>query len=369
MMNAFRMQRLDVVIEPEPGNLHEVEGILNPAATRGPDGELYLFPRIVGAGNFSRIGIAKVLFDDAGDPSGIERLGIALEPEMPYELRPNGGGGCEDPRVTYVEPLKSYIMTYTAFSPEGPRIAMAISNDLLSWHRLGLAEFRSYEGMKFSGLDNKDASFFPVNIPSPTHHPELAMLHRPLFPTELSERTIAREAVRKRDLHEESIWISYSPTIRAESGPQHMRQFTSLHRLAAPISPWEALKIGGGTPPILTKHGWLVVYHGVDETLQLKSQTEQLNYSAGVMILAEDHPQVLLYRSPKPLLNPEPSKLQRGTPANVVFPSGIDRRDDLGQPDRFDVYFGMDDFRIGVARLDIPDVMPATGIAHAPSRL
>jgi hypothetical protein len=28
-------------MEPEPGNLLEVEGVLNPAAARGPDGKLY----------------------------------------------------------------------------------------------------------------------------------------------------------------------------------------------------------------------------------------------------------------------------------------------------------------------------------------
>ena len=42
-------------------------------------------------------------------------------------------------------------------------------------------------------------------------------------------------------------------------------RFTSHHRLATPVSPWERLKIGGGTPPILTRHGWLIVYHGVSE--------------------------------------------------------------------------------------------------------
>ena len=54
------------------------------------------------------------------------------------------------------------------------------------------------------------------------------------------------------------------------------------------------------------------------------------------------------------------------TIANVVFPTGIDRRDDLGQPDRFDVYYGMADNRIGVARLDMPDVVPSEGVADSP---
>ena len=152
-------------MEPEPGNPQESEGVLNPGAIRGPDGHLYLFPRLVARGNYSRIGIARVLFNQAGDPSGVERLGIALEPEAEYELRPEGGG-CEDPRITFVEPLQRYVMTYTANSRNGPRIAVAISDDLFHWERLGLATFASYRGIDFVRVDNKDASLFPVAIPN-----------------------------------------------------------------------------------------------------------------------------------------------------------------------------------------------------------
>jgi len=87
-MSGLKLQRLGMVIEPEPGNPQEVEGILNPAAARGLDGQLYLFPRLVAKGNYSRIGIARVRFNESGDPAGIERLGIALEPEADYERRP-----------------------------------------------------------------------------------------------------------------------------------------------------------------------------------------------------------------------------------------------------------------------------------------
>lgn len=68
-------------------------------------------------------------------------------PEMDYELRPDGTGGCEDPRITFVEPLRRYVMTYTVHSPNGPRIALAISEDLFRWRRLGLATFRPYEAL------------------------------------------------------------------------------------------------------------------------------------------------------------------------------------------------------------------------------
>lgn len=46
----FKLQRLGMVMELEPGDLQELEGVLNPAAARGPDGELYLFPAACGAG-------------------------------------------------------------------------------------------------------------------------------------------------------------------------------------------------------------------------------------------------------------------------------------------------------------------------------
>ncbi len=148
-MSDFQLQRLGLVMEPEPGNPLEVEGALNPAAARGPDGQLCLFPRLVAKGNYSRIGIARVRFNQAGDPCGVDRLGIAMEPEADYELRPDGGGGCEDPRITFMERFQRYVMTYTAYSPDGPRIALAIAEDLLHWKRLGLATFEQFWGSRF----------------------------------------------------------------------------------------------------------------------------------------------------------------------------------------------------------------------------
>ena len=365
---AFALRRLGTIMKPEPGNPNEVEGVLNPAAARGPDGNLYLFPRLVAAGNYSRIGIARVRFNGDGDPTGVERLGIALEPEADFELRPDRGGGCEDPRVTFVEPLGSYVMTYTAFSPEGPRIALAISKDLFHWRRLGLVNFTNYhDGRDPNGVDDKDASLFPIAVPNPSGRPELAILHRPLFPGTRPEETAAHPASRYVDLNRESIWISYCERAPTGDPPSRFGRFASHHRLASPVSPWERLKIGGGTPPILTRHGWLIVYHGVSEVEGPAEIGRQLCYSAGVMVLAREHPHKVLYRSTQPVLAPEVPQERIGTIANVVFPTGIDRRDDLGMPDRFDVYYGMADDRIGVARLDLPKALPLGGLAHSPS--
>jgi predicted GH43/DUF377 family glycosyl hydrolase len=148
--------------------------------------------------------------------------------------------------------------------------------------------------------------------------------------------------------------------------PHHLGLFNSHHRLATPVSPWERLKIGGGTPPVLTRHGWLIIYHGVRKMAESGNDGRELCYSAGVMVLSIEHPREIRYRSVEPVLTPELSQERHGTVANVVFPTGIDRRDDLGSPDRFDVYYGMADNRIGVARLDVPEFLPPGGAADPP---
>jgi predicted GH43/DUF377 family glycosyl hydrolase len=243
-------------------------------------------------------------------------------------------------------------MTYTALSAAGPRIALAVSKDLSHWERLGLASFWPYNGIEFDGVDDKDASLFPSG------RTELAILHRPLFAGTRPEETDRQAQPREVDLDRESIWISYRPEALGGDWPYRLGQFTSHHRLAAPVSPWEQLKIGGGTPPVLTRHGWLVVYHGVSGTEAPANGRRKLCYSAGVMVLSKEHPQVVRYRSAEPVLVPASLHERHGTVADVVFPTGIDRRDDLGLPDRFDVYYGMADDRVGVARLDLPDLLP-----------
>ena len=61
------------------------------------------------------------------------------------------------------------------------------------------------------------------------------------------------------------------------------------------------------------------------------------------------------------MLSPELPGERAGAVADVVFPTAVDRRIDLGQPDRIDVYYGMADARIGVARLELPSSLPPQG--------
>jgi hypothetical protein len=80
-------------MEPVPGHPLELEGVLNPAVARGPDGHLYLLPRLVGAGNFSRIGLARVLVTRRREPHGVQRMGVArasLAQLLPFRMAAAG---------------------------------------------------------------------------------------------------------------------------------------------------------------------------------------------------------------------------------------------------------------------------------------
>ena len=113
-----RLTRLGVVMSADLEAEFEAEGVLNPASGHSPDGRLWLLPRLVAAGNVSRIGIAEVLVRD-GQPAGVRRDGVVLAPDAGWE-RSHDHAGVEDPRTTWIASLGVHVMSYVAFGPLGP---------------------------------------------------------------------------------------------------------------------------------------------------------------------------------------------------------------------------------------------------------
>jgi predicted GH43/DUF377 family glycosyl hydrolase len=349
----WQVQRLGILMEPDLADPREAGGVLNPAAARGPDGELYLLPRLVGAGNYSRIGLARVVHDREGNPCGVERLRVVLEPEEPYELNSRTGGGVEDPRVTYLAALGAYVMTYSAYGEAGPRLAAAISRDLVHWRRLGLLRFAPHHGFDLGILDNKDAVLFPEPVPAPDGRPALALIHRPTFPAQHLEWVLA-VTTRQQGWSERrpSMWLSYAPLDEIAAGKRVV--FGQHHLLAGPEQTWEELKIGAGTPPVRVGEHWLVLYHGVSgRIVEGVDQQQEVCYSAGVLLLDGQDPRRILYRSAESILAPEAAAERLGVVPRVVFPTGLDARPD----GLLDIYYGMADTRIGVARAWLDDLL------------
>jgi predicted GH43/DUF377 family glycosyl hydrolase len=347
----YQLRRLRVVMRGNPSNPDEVLGVLNPATARAPDGKLYLFARIVAAGNYSRIGVGEVLFDPQGEPVEVKRLGYALEPSESWEQN-DRTAGCEDPRVTFIAPLGYYVMTYTAYGPCGPRVALAFSKDLLTWQRIGPAKFAFMPQYRvdFDLYDDKDAFLFPMPVRDPHGELALAMIHRPSNMQGLDHKyQVLPEGVAESRA---SLWISYCSLERAQRGVSELLVWRDHCLVATPAFAWEQLKIGGGTPPVLTRRGWLMIYHGVSgRILENADHQPHVQYSAGAMVLDAYDPRQVIYRSAEPILSPESDEEKAGVVPNVVFPTGVDVR----EHGRVDVYYGMADSCIGVARMTLPE--------------
>ena len=342
------LTRLGVALESS-GDATEYEGVLNPACTRTRDGKLLLYPRVVAAGNMSRIGLVEAS-GSAGSPK-FKRAGFALQPEAPYEVRDVPGGfGCEDPRVTFVPALDRYVMAYTAYGPLGPRIAFALSYDGYDWRRLGLADF---SGPGLPRGDDKDAAFFPEPVFSPKGVLSLAFYHRPmLHVSAVDGRAAVPIILAKPPRERESTRIAYVPLDAVLADEKNLLKVTESTLVLEPAPEWGSIKNGAGTPPIAIEEGWLSFFHGVDAQPHPEQGWCGMRYSAGLVVHDYQRPDIVRYRSPEPTFVPETADERRGMVNNVVFPTAIDVPP--GSPARcYDVYYGMADSRIGRIRVEL----------------
>lgn len=344
----YALTRLRTLMTPEPGNPLEAEGVLNPASGRGPDGELYLLPRLVAAGNVSRVGLALVILD-GGEPVGVERRGVVLEPANRWE-RGARNAGTEDPRTTWLPDLGLHVMTYVAYGPLGPRTALAVSADLRSWRRLGPLQFRHDPvlDVDLNLYPNKDVVLFPEVVPGPGGEPSYALLHRPTWDLGLVREGEGLWPPGGTADPRPAVWISYAPAAAVRADLAALTLQHGAREVARPEHPWESLKIGAGPAPLRVPEGWLLLHHGVTgEITDPWSTDNAVRYCAGAMLLDPDDPSRVLGRTAEPLLEPQTDDERRGTVADVVFPTAVERVGDATF-----VFYGMADARIGVARLD-----------------
>jgi predicted GH43/DUF377 family glycosyl hydrolase len=342
--------RLGVLIEPN-GDPSEAEGVLNPASARARDGKLLLYPRLVAEGNVSRIGLVEV--GGSLDAPVCTRLGFVFEPKEPYELRSLPGGyGCEDPRVTFLPVLDAYLMAYTAFGPDGPRIAVAISHDGYAWERLGLVEFAP--GLPHG--EDKDGVFFPEPVYSPEGVLSIALYHRPMLRVFTSDIVAAVPLILAKDPRDrECARIGYIPLEPVLQDRRNVLKVLESVIVLEPCETWGQIKNGAGTPPVRINEGWLSLYHGVDAVWSAAHAPDgrsSLEYRVGLIVHDAERPHIVRYTSPMPIFAPETIEELRGTVNNVVFPTAITERPDIGER-TYDVYYGMADSRIGRMRLAV----------------
>jgi beta-1,2-mannobiose phosphorylase / 1,2-beta-oligomannan phosphorylase len=318
----------------------ENEGVLNPAIIREGD-SVHMFYRAVRKGNNSSIGYCRL----DGPLTIVERWDKPfMEPEFDYESQ-----GVEDPRIVKIDDL--YYLTYTAYDGTSARGALATSKNLRHFTKQGIivppisyAEFvflaetagkvneRYYRNHKFYYQEadpekkimlwDKNVVFFPRRI-----NGKLVFLHRIRPGIQIvSVNTI-------KDLTKE-FWKNYFLNLEQ-------------HIVLDPVFAHESSYVGSGCPPIETEHGWLLIYHGAEET------DRGIVYSACAAALLDlNDPGRVIARLPYALFSPEYEWERHGEVNNVVFPTGTAQFGDT-----LYIYYGAADERIACASLSFSSLM------------
>ncbi len=231
-------------------------------------------------------------------------------PREDFEIKKaeNVYSGCEDPRLTKIG--ENIYMCYTAYDGVNPpRVAITsiTEKDFLArnwkWEKPFL--------ITPPGFDDKDTCIFPEK-----YKEGYFVIHRvgnEICGDYLSSLDFAHESVKK-----------------------------CIHIIGPRENSWDSAKVGITAPPIKTKYGWLLLYHGVSKS--------HGTYRVGALLLDLKDPAIVLARSTDPIFEPEAEYEKKGLVNNVVFPCGMILRKGL-----LYIYYGGADTVVGVAtmKLDI----------------
>ena len=274
---------------------YPINSVFNPGATLLQDGSTLLLCRVEDRCGHSHFCVAR-------SDNGIGNWQIDPQPtliadpdQFPEEL-----WGIEDPRITYVPELRKYAVVYTAYTRDGPGVALALTEDFQQFERYGV----------IMSPEDKDAALLPHRI-----NGYWALIHRPV------------SAPRAH------IWISYSPDLRHWGSHKLMME-------ARRGAWWDANKIGLSPPPIETPQGWLMIYHGVRLT------AAGAIYRLGLALFDLQQPELCLKRGDEWIFGPQEPYEVRGDVDNVVFPCGYTIAPD---GDTIHLYYGAADSSIGLA--------------------
>lgn len=234
---------------------------------------------------------------------------------------PEEAWGVEDPRLTWVEERKEWIIAYTAFSSSGPMVSLAQTRDFQTFTRLG----------PVMPPEDKDAAVFPRRFQG-----RYAMIHRPV-------------SAGSSGAH---IWLSFSPDL-THWGDHHIL----LH--ARRGSWWDANKIGLSPPPLETPEGWLILYHGVRHT------AGGCLYRLGMALLDLDNPRHVLRRTDEWMFAPEMPYECQGDVGHVVFPCGWIHDKATGV---IRIYYGGADSCVALATAQLADLLDHLRNSPAPPR-
>lgn len=299
--------------------------VFNPGAIVR-NGKVYLLTRcednpaaIIG-GRTSRIGLAEsndgIHFTQLGEP--------VLFPENDSFMKYDYPGGCEDPRVVEMED-GTYLMAYTSWNYDVPRLSIALSPDLYKWEKKGPAFEKAYNG-KFLNIASKSASIVTK------------MVDDKLVAAKINNKYWMYWGEKFVNLAWSENLIDWYPLL-SESG--ELKQIMTPRRGYFDSDLTEC-----GPPALITDKGILLIYNGKNAT---DSDADTLlpkgTYSVGEALFSFDDPAQIIQRSDTCILKPSlPHELTGQYKAGTTFAEGL-----VYFNKKWFLYYGTADSFIGVA--------------------
>ncbi len=303
--DAVRLARAkeNPVIIPDHQHPWESRATFNPAALC-IDNRVHILYRAMSDDNTSVFGYAS---SSDGTRIDIRLPKPAYIPRGPHEEKtwPGGNSGCEDPRLTRIGTMM--YACYTAYNgKDQPRVALTSIpvKDFIrqQWH------WAEPVLLSPPDISDKDAFVFPEKIGG-----KYMIVHR--VGNAIDFAFVQTLNFKNDTWLEEYRWI----------GPRR--------------GWWDDEKVGSSAPPIKTKDGWLMLYHGV---------SSQGVYRVGAVLLDLKNPTIVLGRTDEPIFEPETAYEKNGQVSNVVFPCG-----NVVIGKKLFVYYGGGDQVVGVATIEI----------------
>ena len=312
----FNRSLKNPIILPDKTHPWEAKATFNPAALRIGE-TIHILYRALSEDNTSTLGYASTKDGFTIDERSSSPIYV---PREDFELKKiaNGNSGCEDPRLTKIG--STIYMCYTAFDGIGPpRVAVTsiTEKNFLSknwqWEKPVI--------ITPAGFDDKDTCIF-------------------------SEKTNGKYFILHRVGNE--ICGDYIKTLNFKT-----ETIRKCIRIIGPrINKWDNAKVGISAPPIKTKYGWLLLYHGISKS----SNT----YRLGAVLLDLNDPSTVLSRTSDPIFEPEESYEKIGIINNVVFPCGmVVKPASRGGDDLLYIYYGGADTVVGVATIELDILLRA----------
>jgi len=290
-----------------------VNAVFNPAAVE-IDGETVLLARVEARTGISHLTVAR-------SANGADGWQIDDAPLLaPLAGRDEECWGFEDARVVWVGELGTHVITCTAYGPEGPCVFLAKSQDLRSVERVGVV----------MGPEDKNAALLPERVGG-----KWILFHRPTIGFGSSNPGIS---------------LSRSDDLQSWSPPE-----TVMNPRAGAW--WDSLRIGIGPPLLKTDHGWLLVYHGVKETVS------GAVYRVGLALLDLEEPTRVLHRADDWVLGPREAYERSGDVPNALFPCGLVHDPERGE---LRLYYGGADTTICLATAAFDEVLETVLAGPAP---